>query len=136
MKKLLLATAALAALATVPARADEPALKLGLGGYVSGYAIYTDQDDTATTDNARQFDFRKDTEVHLTGEVALDNGITAGAHMELLADRADGGSTVEESYMYLSSGWGRINFGEEDGAAYLLQVGAPSADDKIDGIRK
>ena len=135
MKKLLLATAALAALATVPARADEPALKLGLGGYVSGYAIYTDQDDTATTDNARQFDFRKDTEVHLTGEVALDNGITAGAHMELLADRADGGSTVEESYMYLSSGWGRINFGEEDGAAYLLQVGAPSADDKIDGIR-
>ena len=134
MKKVFLTTAALAALAAVPARADEPALQLGLGGYISGYAMYTDQDETAATDNMRQFDFRKDTEVHLNGEVALDNGITAGAHLELLMDRADA-TTTEESYMYLSSSWGRVNFGEEDGAAYLLQVAAPSADDKVDGIR-
>lgn len=137
MKNILMSTAALAGLALVaaaPARADEPALQLGLGGYISGYAVYTDQDDAAGA-STRNFDFRKDTEVHLNGEVALDNGITAGAHLELLADRADGGQTVEESYLYLSSSWGRINMGEEDGAAYLLQVGAPSADDKVDGIR-
>ena len=134
MKKIFLTTAALAALAAVPAHADEPALKLGLGGYISGYGVYTNQDEQAGV-SYREFDFRKDTEVHLTGEVALDNGITAGAHMELLGDRADGASTVEESYMYLSSSWGRINFGEEDGIAYLLQVAAPSADDKVDGIR-
>jgi len=137
MKNILMSTAALAALALVaaaPARADEPALQLGVGGYISGYAVYTDQDETAPAE-LRTFDFRKDTEVHLSGEVALDNGITAGAHMELLMDRADGGDTVEESYLYLSSSWGRVNFGEEDGAAYLLQVAAPSADDKIDGIR-
>lgn len=137
MKKILMSTAAIAGLAFVvaaPAHADEPALQLGLGGYISGYAVYTDQDEVAGT-GARNFDFRKDTEVHLNGEVALDNGITAGAHMELLGDRADGGATVEESYMYLSSSWGRVNFGEEDGIAYLLQVGAPSADDKVDGIR-
>ena len=136
MKKVLLSTAAIAglALAAAPASAEEPALQLGIGGYISGYAVYTDNDDYAD-DTRRQFDFRKDTEVHLSGEVALDNGITAGAHLELLMDRADGGNTVQESYMYLSSSWGRINFGEEDGAAYLLQVAAPSADDKIDGIR-
>lgn len=133
MKKVLLTTAALAAISVVPARADEPALQLGLGGYVSGYAVYTDQD-TAAGDSRREFDFRKDTEVHLNGEVALDNGITAGAHLELLTDRVDA-TTTEESYLYLSSSWGRVNFGEEDGAAYLLQVAAPSADDKIDGIR-
>lgn len=136
MKKILMSTAAIAGLAFVaaaPARADEPALQLGLGGYVSGYAVYTDQDEPAGTEY-REFDFRKDTEVHLNGEVALDNGITAGAHMELLADRGDT-TTVQESYMYLSSAWGRVNFGEEDGIAYLLQVGAPSADDKVDGIR-
>ncbi len=136
MKKILMSTAAIAGLAFVaaaPARADEPALQLGLGGYVSGYAVYTDQDEPAGTEY-REFDFRKDTEVHLNGEVALDNGVTAGAHMELLADRGDA-TTVQESYMYLSSAWGRVNFGEEDGIAYLLQVGAPSADDKIDGIR-
>lgn len=141
MKNILMSTAAFAALALVvasPARADEPALQLGLGGYISGYAVYTDQDDAdtaAAADGLRKFDFRKDTEVHLNGEVALDNGITAGAHMELLGDRADGAATVEESYLYLSSSWGRVNLGEEDGIAYLLQVGAPSADDKIDGIR-
>lgn len=135
MKKVLLTTAALVAItAAGAARADEPALQLGLGGYISGYAVYTDQDEPAGT-SYRKFDFRKDTELHLSGEVALDNGITAGAHMELLGDRADGGSMVEESYMYLSSSWGRVNFGEEDGAAYLLQVAAPSADDKVDGIR-
>lgn len=137
MKNILMSTAAIAGLALVaaaPARADEPALQLGVGGYISGYAVYTDLD-TPAADSRREFDFRKDTEVHLNGEVALDNGITAGAHMELLADRADGDETVEESYLYLSSSWGRINFGEEDGIAYLLQVGAPSADDKIDGIR-
>lgn len=136
MKNILMSTAALAGLALVaaaPARADEPALQLGLGGYVSGYAVYTDQDNAPGT-STREFDFRKDTEIHLNGEVALDNGITAGAHMEILADRADGG-TFEESYLYLSSSWGRINLGEEDGATYLLQVGAPSADDKVDGIR-
>ena len=137
MKNILLSTAAFAGLlfvAAAPARADQPALQLGVGGYVAGYAVYTDQDDTGAADSRRTFDFRKETEVHLNGEVALDNGITAGAHMELLADRADG-TTVEESYMYLSSSWGRVNFGEEDGIGYLLQVGAPSADDKIDGIR-
>ena len=137
MKNILMSTAALAGLALVaaaPARADEPALQLGVGGYISGYAVYTDQDENTAADY-RKFDFRKDTEVHLSGEVALDNGITAGAHLELLADRADGGGTVEESYLYLSSSWGRVNFGEEDGIAYLLQVAAPSADDKVDGIR-
>ena len=136
MKNILMSTAALAGLAFVaaaPARADEPALQLGLGGYVSGYAVYTDQDDAAGT-STRKFDLRKDTEIHLNGEVALDNGITAGAHLEILGDRADGGA-VEESYLYLSSSWGRVNLGEEDGATYLLQVGAPSADDKVDGIR-
>lgn len=144
MKKILLSTAALAGLAIVaaaPARAEEPALKLGVGGYISGYAIYTDYDkpSAVSTTKYRRFDFRKDTEVHLNGEVALDNGITAGAHLELLMDRADNGAgndtTVEESYLYLSSSWGRVNFGEEDGIAYLIQVAPPSADDKIDGAR-
>ena len=135
MKNILLSTAALAGLAFVaaPALADEPALQLGLGGYVSGYAVYTDQDEPTNTE-FRKFDFRKDTEVQLNGEVALDNGITAGAHMELLADRSDT-SSVEESYMYLSSSWGRVNFGEEDGIAYLIQVAPPTADDKVDGAR-
>ena len=42
---------------------------------------------------------------------------------------------VDESYLYASGQWGRVNFGEEDGAAYLLQVAAPSADSNVDGMR-
>ncbi len=137
MKNLLLSSAAFAGLALAaiasPAQAAD-GVSLELGGYASGYVVYTDQDEAPGAD-LRKFDFRKDTEIHLTGETTLDNGLTVGAHMELLADRADNDGIVEESYLYMSGGWGRVNFGEEDGAAYLLQVAAPSADDKVDGLR-
>jgi len=136
MKRILLSTAALAGLALVaaaPARAEDPALSLGLGGYINGYAMHTSQDEPVGTEY-RSFDLRKDTSIALTGEVALDNGITAGAYIEMWADRFDT-SQVQESYLYLSSSWGRVNIGEEDGIAYLLQVTAPSADENIDGVR-
>lgn len=134
MKKTLLLTTILAGLvfAAPSVRADEPALQLGLSGFIMGYAVHTDQDEPAGTEY-RSLDFRKSTEVLLSGEVALDNGITAGAEINLLADRQDGGSTVDESYMYLSSSWGRVNFGEADGITGLLQVSAPAADENIDG---
>ena len=41
---------------------------------------------------------------------------------------------TEESYLYFSGNWGRLNLGRENGAAYLLQVAAPSADPNIDGM--
>lgn len=134
MKKILMSTAALVGLAFVaaaPARAEDPALQLGVGGYINGYAVYTDQDGA----NLRKFDFRKQAKIHLNGEVALDNGITAGAYFQLLADRSEGASTIEESYLYLSSNWGRINLGEEDGIAYLIQVAPPMVDAEVDGPR-
>jgi outer membrane protein OmpU len=140
MKKLLLTTAACGlVMAAAPAHAQ---IDLSLGGYFKGYGVYVDQDDTtnavgANTNNtkAREFDFIRNTEIHFTGETTLDNGLTVGFHAEAAADGADG-FAVDESYAYFSGGWGRLNFGDEDGAAYLLQVAAPSADDNIDGIRQ
>jgi len=132
MKNLLLASS-FVILSTVAARADEPALQLGIGGHISTYGVYTDQDE-APGAARRAFDFRKDSEVHLKGEVALDHGITAGAHFEFNADREDTLET-EESYFYLSSAYGRFNIGEDNGVGYLLQVSAPSADDNIDGVK-
>jgi predicted porin len=78
---------------------------------------------------------RKETEVHFTGETTLDSGLTVGVHIEADVD-ADENFAGDEAYMYLSGGWGRINFGEEDGVAYLLQVAAPSADSNVDGLRQ
>lgn len=161
MKKLLLSGAALVAMAATPAMAE--GLSLDLSGHFKGYGVYTD----AENNDTREFNFRKETEVHFTGETTLDSGLTVGVHVEMNVDTDEVNSevtattgtttdsngdttanavtgitstssnrTIEESYMYLSGGWGRVNFGEEDGAAYLLQVAAPSADANIDGLRQ
>ncbi len=129
MKKVLLAGTALVAAALVasPAQAE---LKLGLGGHFKGYGVYVDED--AEVADQRDFEFRKNTEVHFTGETTLDNGLTVGVHVE---QEVENDNNNNESYAYFSGGWGRVNFGNEDGAAYLLQVAAPSADSNVDGLR-
>ncbi len=131
MNKLMLGAAAVAlTLAVSPAfAAEDSGVKLNLGGHFKGYVNYTNED------AARSVDILRDTEVHFGGETTLDNGLTVGAHIEALADGGDGFG-VDESYIYMAGSWGRVNFGNEDGAAYLLQVAAPSADDNIDGIRQ
>ena len=148
MKKLLLATTAVAGLALMPAAAHAE-IDLDLGGYFKGYAGFTDQDTNGVSD----FGIRRESEIHINGETTLDNGLTVGARFEIQTEadgvqfndlNADGlvqageltdtGDQFEESYIYFSGNWGRVNFGAEDGAAYLLQVAAPSADSNIDGI--
>lgn len=161
MKKILLAGTAIvgAAVLASPAQAD---LKIDLGGHFRGYAVYNDQDETSTAgtgDELRNFEFKRDMEVHFTGETTTDSGLTVGVHAELdLGSTSpyggrvyssplpanpgtfgptsdDSGSMLDEAYIYFSGGWGRVNFGSEDGAAYLLQVAAPSADSNVDGMR-
>jgi outer membrane protein OmpU len=127
MKKVLLAGTALLgmALAASPAAAE---LNLDLGGLFRGYVV-NNSDDTVDT---RELDFRRDSEIHFTGETTLDNGLTVGVH----AEQDLGGDVVtDEIYAYFQGGWGRVNFGSEDGAAYLLQAAAPSADSNVDGLR-
>ena len=142
MKHLLLGTAVVAlgfGLAT-PAHAQ---VKLDLGGHFKGYMSWLDQDTTVdnptvagdTSADERSVDILRETEIHFTGETTLDNGLTVGFHAEADIDAADAFNT-EEAYAYFSGAWGRVNFGMEDGAAYLLQVAAPSADSNIDGIRQ
>ncbi len=134
MKKLLMCSVALGGIAlSAPAFAQDGGVKLDVGGWFAGYGAYVDQDETGTTE-AREFDILSHTEVHFTGETVLDNGLTVGAHFEVDAD-SDDSFDVQEAYSYFSGSWGRVNFGAENGAAYLLQVDAPSADDNVDGVR-
>lgn len=127
MKKLLLASTALLGLvaAATPAAAE---INMDLGGHFRGYGVYNDNDGA----NLREFDFRRDTEIHFTGKATSDNGLTVGAHYEGFVG---GDISTDEAYAYFSGNWGRVNFGSEDGAAYLLQVAAPSADSNVDGLR-
>lgn len=135
MKKLLLSSAAVAmGLAFAAPAAKAQGVTLDLGGHMKGYVGYVDQDTATGTEN-REIDWFRETEIHFTGETTLDNGLTVGFHAEADADGADS-FTLDESYAYFSGSWGRVNAGEEDGAAYLLQVAAPSADSNIDGLRQ
>ena len=144
MKKVLLAGTALLGVVALsaPAHAD---IDLDLGGYFSGYGIYVDNDETGTGaagDDLRKFEFRRDNEIHVSGETTTDQGLTVGVHTEAAPGNTTGtnnpnagSSLVDETYAYFSGQWGRVNFGVEDGAAYLLQVEAPSADANVDGLR-
>jgi outer membrane protein OmpU len=138
MKKLLLSSAAvmLGLAVAGPAKAD--GIKLDLAGHFKGYVTWLSQDSQVGTDE-RHFDILRETEIHFTGETTLDNGLTVGVHHEADIDSEYGGTdvfTTEESYAYFSGAWGRVNFGKEDGANYLLQVAAPSADENYDGLRQ
>jgi outer membrane protein OmpU len=134
MKKLLLATTAVAAL-TFGASAARAEIDLDLGGFFKGYAGYANQDVSGVKDT----DIKRRSQIFFTGETTLDNGLTVGYHGELSQDNQDafsnttGATGMEESYLYMSGNWGRLNLGRENGAAYLLQVAAPSADANIDG---
>jgi len=132
MKKLLLVTTAIAGVAFMSAPASA-AIDLDVGGYFRGYVVSADND----LPNVYEEEFRRDSELHVSGETTLDNGLTVGAHAEMNIANNDGVSDsvdADEMYAYFSSGFGRINLGVEDGAAYLLQVEAPSADANIDGM--
>ncbi len=139
MKKLLVGSAAIALGLAVAAPAHAQ-LQLGVAGHFKGYVSWDDQDGTNVAapgfdGQERHIDILRDTEVHFTGETTLDNGLTVGVHVEASADAGDS-FAVDESYAYFSGMWGRVNFGDEDGANYLLQVAAPSADSNVDGIRQ
>lgn len=127
MKKPAFALTALATLSALPFSAQAE-MALSLGGYFSGYGVWADNEIA----NTRTFDLRRDAEVHVSGETTLDNGLTVGFHTE---QDLGGATYTNEVYAYFSGNWGRVNFGTEDGAAYLLQVAAPSADNNIDGLR-
>jgi outer membrane protein OmpU len=126
MKKYLVAsTALISAMLAMPAQAE---LNLDLGGHFRGYGAFTDVDAAGTQD----FELRRDTEIHFTGEATSDNGLTVGVHYEAMV----GGELItDEAYAYFAGNWGRFNLGSEDGAAYLLQVAAPSGDSNVDGLR-
>lgn len=133
MKKILLCSAALVgvAFAAAPAMAQ---VDVTVGGHTKNYLGFLDQDENFGND-VRKFDMLRESELHFNAEGTADNGLTYGFHVETEVDGGDG-FAVEESYLYLASSLGRVNLGSEDGANYLLQVAAPSADSNVDGLRQ
>ncbi len=121
MKKILVASSALVAVAFAgQASASEP-IKLSVGGYMEQWAGIASQEDGFDQINA----FQSDTEVHFKGSTTLDNGIEVGAAIELEGEESDG-SQIDEQYLYVNGGFGQVKLGAEDGAAADMATLAPS----------
>lgn len=103
-------------------------VKLSISGHFKMYANIVDQNG-----NARAVDILRDTDVTFAGETELKNGLNVGVLVNADGDVGDD-FAVEDSFIFASGAWGRLSLGAEDGAAFLLQVAAPSADANIDGI--
>ena len=135
MKKLLLSSAAICGLVAFSAAEAQAQIEVSVGGHTKQYLGWLDQDTDGTREE-RNFDHLAESELHFNAVGVADNGLEYGFHVEMEVDNTDGSDTIEESYLFLSGDWGRVNIGAEDGANYLLQVAAPSADSNIDGIRQ
>lgn len=140
MKKILVASTALVAVATVSsAQAAEP-IKLMIGGYMNQYVGYASQDDDQQQDFA-EVKVESETELYFRGSTTLDNGLTVSVNIDRYSDRDDSGGASEDGngdgnsfgnggddvFLQVSSeSLGRLRIGQTKGAAYALSHTAPT----------
>ncbi|MEQ9519326.1 MAG: porin [Parvibaculum sp.] len=132
MKKTLLGTTALvtAGLVAGPALASDPLTVTVGGSLVTGFYFVdndkvgvTDFDDTKVAVVARNID--------VVAEGTLDNGLVAGAALKLQLGNDEGrqsttsDATFSEAYAYLEGGFGRLEIGGTDGAAFKMHYSSP-----------
>ena len=137
MRKILLGTTAVAgaALFAVSTAQAQQAPSVRVGGFMlNSMNIVNDSADAnqvtsgSRSSDAATTDFRTELEVQVfvTGKAA--NGLSYGAVIELQNDGVSNSTVdIDEAYAFVSSPTlGTIRFGEEDSAASLLQVRAPT----------
>ena len=115
-----LATAAMALPGVAAAEMMKPALSVG--GYYYFDTHFADVDGATTESTFMQHDL----EVHFNGLGELDNGLKVGARIELEGAGA-GNDRIDDHWISLESGWGRIVLGATDGVSNKTMVTAPSA---------
>jgi predicted porin len=141
MRKILLGTTAVAgaALFAVSTAQAQQAPTVRVGGYLQTTVAIVDDtlDGTgaaprgvagAGTQSRNQTDFRNEVEIHLFVNGKAANGLSYGAVVEIQNDGTSGSVLdLDEAYVFVSSPTlGTIRFGEEDSAASLMQVRAPT----------
>lgn len=122
MKKILFASSAIAAVAFAGQASASEKIQLSVGGYMEQWAGFADQDNTAA--GGRVNAFQSDTEVYFRGSTTLDNGIEIGAVIELEGETST--DQVDEQYMFVNGGFGRVEMGKNDSVADAMGVTAPA----------
>ena len=126
-RRLLSGAAFLAAtVLTMSAAAEEP-IKLGVEGYFSIFFAFVSEQDGPGEPGAglRNHGIAREGEVHFRGRTTLDNGMKVGVNVQLEAETCI--DQIDESYIFISGEFGRLNLGSEDGAPDLMHYGPPTA---------
>lgn len=138
MKKVLMASSAIvgaAALAVSPASAQELTFNAFQVFVASGGS--SDEENTRSDGGSdRGFAFSTNTEVHVKGEIMADNGITFGFRVEFEADpnSDDDANFVDENSIYAQGSFGKIEFGNNDGAEDFFMVNGSNSGVDYGGV--
>jgi len=130
MKHVLMGTTALVAAGLVvgQAQAADP-IKLTLGGFygtAAGLEIGGNEASGSPSNNKQLGGFKQNVEVYFNGSTTLDNGLTAGVHIELEANNTSN-RTEDEIFAYFKGGFGEFRFGDTGGALGKSCVVDPGA---------
>lgn len=128
MRKVLLASSALvgaSVLAAAPALADAT-----VNGFVQWHLSAADQD----VDNPdRGYDFVMNNEAHVNASTTADNGLTFGVHIEFEAD-TNATANTDEANLFITGSFGRLEFGDQDGAGDQSMVNGSSVGFNYGGV--
>ncbi len=124
MKKLLLGTTALGGalmlFGNTPALAADP-MNLAISGFFEGVVIAGDDDIKGN----RGLSFQSwNTEIIFKAKGVTDGGLTYGFTIEL--EGTTTGDQIDEAVMYLQGGFGKLEFGSQDGIADQMKFIAPA----------
>ncbi|WP_193366795.1 porin [Pelagibius marinus] len=81
----------------------------------------------------RGFAFSTNTEVHVNGSIMADNGITFGFRVEFEADSGES-NNVDENSIWASGGFGKLEFGNNDGAEDTFMVNGSNSGVDYGGV--
>jgi len=109
--------------------------------YEEGYTFFDedgsvyDSDSYSPSQDTNEVNFGSSSEIHFIGSTTLDNGleVTFHAELELEQDSAaaqnywyEEADTIDEVYIQFDGGFGRVQFGQQDGVMDQMAVTAPS----------
>jgi hypothetical protein len=126
MRKILLATTALAAFAGFSSAANAQ-ITVTLGGYTEFFGAIYDNNLVNGTDR----EFQVEAEIVVKADGKADNGLLYGTKVELQTTgtgangASNNGVTTDEASVYLAGFWGRVELGDFDGASDTLAIYAP-----------
>ncbi len=135
MKKILLGTTGLVAVALLATAASAETPKVTLGGFSDFQAGWVNDDQDA---GQQSVGFRNDNEITVKVDGKTDGGLGYGAEIDLEADitnDADNqGTNASRTFTYLEGNWGRVELGGNKSVASTMRVDASTLAAATGGI--